>query len=205
MIFALALAVMATPPCTSHQGQLTRAQARARVDSVRALLVREHEAYRAWQAGWVTTMAVAVVGQGAWANASAERGRRASLLAGTLKATSGLVAVITMPEPELPGDWVGDVCLQLRAAEAALAELAGAQSAARAVWRHVGSVVLNVAATLFAGLVYDEWLLGTTSGVLGMAVGQAILRTRPDGAAAREDSSLGVSVGPGTASLVYRF
>lgn len=203
MITAVALVVMAASPCTSVQGRvLSRAEARARVDYARALLVREHQAYQAWQAGWMVVMALGVAGQASWANFPMSRGERAALLVGTLKASVGAVAVATMPDPDPPGVWGGDVCQQLHTAQSALAELAEVQAASTTVWRHVGSVLLNLAGTVFVGMVYDDWTSAVTSGLVGVAVGQAVLHTRPDGAL---DSSASVTAGPGGVGLVVRF
>jgi hypothetical protein len=61
---------------------------------------------------------------------------------------------------------------------------------------------LNVAASVFVGLAYDDWTSAVTSGLVGVAFGQAILHTRPDGA---EDGPPSLAVGPGGVGLAWRF
>ena len=98
-----------------------------------------------------------------------------------LKAAIGLVSVATYnyPGARFLDAGTGDSCAQLAAAELSLLELARAQQASTALWRQGGGLLLNIAATLFVGLRYGEWMWGSIAGVVGLVAGQAILRTAP--------------------------
>ncbi len=187
MLAPFVLLLVAAGACPTRLGPapLTTAEAEARADAIASLIAAEHAAHQRWQVAWAAGMGAAMVGQTGWADLSPDEGRRAVLVVGVAKATVALVSVLTYSyaAPALAPIEAADACRELAAAEAALLALADDQAAATAWWRQGGGALLNVAGALFVGFAYGEWLWGTIAAVIGLAVGQAILRSAPTGAA----------------------
>ncbi len=161
--------------------------AAARAAAIRAHLEREVHRGRVWDISWGSAFAVATVGYGAMAATRWEFGididdhKDAGLWVASGKAAiAGLSHAVLPLKIEQPAPETGDPCVDLDAAERALA--ISARHERDAFWLSIaGSVALNGGALLLLGLHYDTWTEGVISTAIGVPVGALHAWTAPHG------------------------
>jgi hypothetical protein len=146
---------------------------------------RRHNAY--WWKGWTTVYAAGIVVEGARAGMEDDKGKRADYVVGAAKSVLGTAQLLLDPpvgrhgaEPlqALPASDPESCARRLAAAEALL-RTSAEESRERFSWQaHVANVALNLAGALIVTQGFDE-KRGWTSGALGVAVGEAMLWSRP--------------------------
>ena len=156
-----------------------------RTSAIRTHLDREHARARRWDLAWGAGLGAAAVGQGAMAATRWEFGRdvddkvQAGLYIGAGKALiASLGHLVTPLKVTRVGPATSDPCADLAAAERALRRTASKERTTFWV-KAGGTVVLNGAGLLIAGLGYDAWREGIVSTALGVPVGVLVLLTEP--------------------------
>jgi hypothetical protein len=158
----------------------------ARLSWIDGQLVTTAQRARVWSWGWG-------IGLGALTIASlaavpfVDRPDRVDYYVGAATSFVGLVPLVVLPLTVMDDAKVlhakvsasADCADLLREAETILAGNAANQAEGRSWWMHVANIVVNGGAGLFLGLAYDHWPSAVVTGVLGTAVGEAMISTQP--------------------------
>jgi hypothetical protein len=173
-----------------------RAQSCAGVDE-RLSFVRErlradaHDA-RVWAWAWGVGFTALALGQAGLALTRDDRGERAELYIGAGKTVLGLVPVLFVPVPavrdapaleaRLAGQGAEARCALLPAAELMLERSADDEAFGRGWLAHAATFAVNAGGLLIVGFGYHRWVTGAVGAVVGTAVGELQIFTRPTGA-----------------------
>jgi hypothetical protein len=172
-----------------------------RLDQARGRLSADARDGRVWAWGWGIGFGALAVGQGALGLTRDDAGQRAELYVGAGKTVLGLVPVLLVPVPAVRDaarlderlaaagtPW--ERCALLPEAERMLARSADDEAFARSWLAHAATVAVNAGGLLIVGVGYDRWVTGTVGALVGTAVGELQIFTRPTGAlrGRREDA-----------------
>lgn len=173
--------------------------ARERTAAIERALARERRKAAWWNGAWIGVFAaatafnltIAIVTDDGDARIDSEVGAAKSALA-----LSGAVfAPLRLPRPVTGGG----TCRDLSITEDALLGGAARERRGRGWGAHVSTVAVNLAASLYLGLVHDHWKAAAISGLGGVAVGEIRIFTQPNalaGVLAEETSRPRVSLAP---------
>jgi hypothetical protein len=170
--------------------------AEAHVAFVRDRLDGDAHDGRMWRWGWGLGYAALALGQVGLALTREDEGEQVELYVGAGKSFLGLIPVVLLPMPALEDAGKvrveGDRCAARLEASRLLARSAEDEAFNRSWLAHTGNVAVNVGGLLIVGVGYDRWLTGTLGAVVGIAVGELQIYTRPTGSL-RGRASLNVS------------
>jgi hypothetical protein len=188
-----ALIVMgAVTPVARAQGC---AGAEPRLSFVRERLHADAHDARVWAWSWGVGFTALALGQAGLALTRSDRGERAELYVGAGKTVLGLVPVLFVPVPAgrdvgaldarltaTNGDEGEARCALLPEAEVMLQRSADDEAFGRSWLAHAATVAVNAGGLLIVGFGYHRWTTGTLGAVVGTAVGELQIFTRPTGA-----------------------
>lgn len=193
-----ALGILAVTPAIARAHACDGAD--ERLAFVRERLHADARDARRWAWGWGLGFSALALGQAGLALTRDDPGERAELAVGAGKTVLGLVPVLFVPVPAARDADVLDArlaaastreqrCALVPEAEAMLARSAVDEAFARSWLAHVTTVAVNGGGLLVVGLGYGRWTTGTVGAVVGTAVGELQIFTRPTGAlrARRDD------------------
>jgi hypothetical protein len=161
--------------------------AEAQIAFVRERLTADAGNARLWMWGWGIGYTAATLGQAGLTFATDDEGEKVELWVGAGKSALGLIPTLLIPVPALRDAGAldrmasagGDRCAVASAAEKYLAASADDEAFNRGFLAHTGNVLVNGGGLLVVGLGYDRWLTGTLSAVVGIAIGEVQIYTRP--------------------------
>lgn len=148
---------------------------------------------RIWRLGWGLGFAALAVGQAGLALTRDDAGERAELYVGAAKSALGLVPVLLVPVSAIEDAAVlegrmatgpsGDArCALLPTAEDLLRRSAADEAFARGWLAHALTVAVNGGGLLIIGFGYDRWTTAVAGALIGTAVGEVQIFTRPTAA-----------------------
>jgi len=163
------------------------------------LTYAEHKA-RLWAYGWGGGIAAAGAGSLA-AVPFVSPENRVDWYTGAVSAGVGVAALVISPPivletaPALRAEIAratlpADVCSLLQVAESDLVRVARDEEIQGRWYVHLGNVLFNVGVGLFLGLGYHHWEAGAVNAIVGTAVGEALILTRPTAAIHDRDAYL---------------
>jgi hypothetical protein len=145
---------------------------------------------RVWTWSWSAAYTGLAAGQIGLAQTRADAGERAQLYVGAGQSLLGLLPVLFVPVPAL-GD-AGRLDARLAAAPAAdercalmpeaerlLARSADDEAFARSALAHALTVAVNAGGLLIVGLGYHRWAPAAGGALIGVAIGELTIFTRP--------------------------
>jgi hypothetical protein len=147
----------------------------------------EHKA-RLWEYGWVAGIGAAGIASLAAVPFVAPENRvdwyTGAVSAGVGVATLLVVTPVVLDAaPALRAEVAraapADLCPVLRLAESDLVRVAQDEERQGRWYVHLGNVLFNVGLGLFLGLGYHHWEAGAVNAAAGIAVGEALILTRP--------------------------
>lgn len=166
--------------------------AEQRLGDISERLRADARAARRWRWGWGLGYTAAAFGQGGLALTRDDRGERAELYVGAGKSALGLIPGLLVPVPAIADSSTldqrlaapaGDTrCSLLVEAESLLRRNAEDQAFARGWLAHALTVAANGGGLLVVGLGYQRWLTGVAGALVGTAIGELQIFTRPSGA-----------------------
>jgi hypothetical protein len=170
--------------CLDSEERLALARDRLRVEA--------HDAH-VWAWSWGLGYLALALGQAGLALTRDDAGQRAELYVGAGKTVLGLVPVLFVPVPavrdagildgHLAAARVGDDRCVLHSEAAGMLRRSAADEAFARGWpAHVATVVVNGGGLLVVGLGYRRWATGVAGALVGTAVGELQIFTRPTGA-----------------------
>jgi hypothetical protein len=166
-------------------------EAAQRLGHVRQQLNQDAVDGRRWTAGWAIGLGSVALGGASLALTRSDRGERAELLVGAGKSVLGLVPLFLRPVPAIrdaaklgprANETADDDCAALPEAEALLRRSADDEAFARGWLSHSLALAINAGGLLIVGLKYDRWRTGIAGALIGAAVGEAQIFTRPSAA-----------------------
>ena len=172
-----------------------------RLEFIDARLTSAERKARIWTYGWGGGIAAAGVGTLVAVPFVAPE-NRVDWYTGAVSAGVGVAALVIVPPvvldvaPALRSRIASaphgvDVCPLLRGAEADLARVARDEERQGRWYVHLGNVLFNVGLGLFLGLGFHHWEAGAINAAVGIAVGEALILTRPTAAIADLDAYRG--------------
>jgi hypothetical protein len=187
VLFALALAFTVSlaraENCLETETRLSFVSERLQADS--------RDAQR-WTLGWGVGYAALALGQAGLALTRDDPGERAELFVGAGESVLGLVPLLLLPVPairdaerldaRLVASAGGERCALVREAEHLLRRSAEDETFARGWVAHTLTVGINGGGLLIVGLGYDRWASGIAGALLGIAIGELQIFTRPTSA-----------------------
>lgn len=188
---ALAQAPLPRARCPAIEGGSAALASRAPEDRA-AFLLAETRSARAqsetWSAVYATGYLGLAAGQLALGVALDDEERLIDYQIGAATSMIGVASMLILPpaillqqpsvETLAPAAADGD-CLALARAERVLIEGAASEAFGTSWLMHVGSALFNIATGLYMGLRHDHWVSGAISVVIGIAVGELQIWTRP--------------------------
>lgn len=194
---AVVPAILAALVVTSAAARAAHGQgcdgAEERLAVVHGRLRADAHAARIWAWGWGLGFTALAAAQAGLALTRDDAGERAELYVGAGKTVLGLVPVLFVPVPAtrdvgvLEGhlaarsDGEGG-CALLPEAELMLRRSADDEAFARGWLAHFATIAVNGGGLLIVGLGYHRWVTGTVGAIVGTAVGELQIFTRPAGA-----------------------
>ncbi len=181
--------------------------ARARLARVEAALYEDASASQLWYFGWSGLYAATAGAQLTVALVATDPGLRADARVGTVKSGLGFIGTMALPPPaiffspctasEKATPAALSACLARQ--EARLDDAAKAERFARSILPTIASVAVNVGAGLYLWLHDDRLASAIVSTVVGIAVSQLQIATRPTIA---RDFRIGFAPHPGGGVVV---
>jgi hypothetical protein len=167
--------------------------AERRLAVIHSLLRADAHDARIWAWGWGLGFTALAAAQAGLALTRDDAGQRAELFVGAGKTVLGLVPVLFVPVPArrdagvLEGRLAARAegeggCALLPEAELMLRRSADDEAFARSWLAHVATIAVNGGGLLIVGLGYHRWVTGTVGALVGTAVGELQIFTRPEGA-----------------------
>jgi hypothetical protein len=216
IVSTLAMSSAGTPGTAQAQGC---DGAEERLALVRTGLRADAHDARVWAWGWGLGFSALAVAQAGLALTREDAGERAELYVGAGKTVLGLVPVLFVPVPArrdvdvLEGRLAARAggeggCAFLPEAELMLGRSADDEAFARSWLAHFATVAVNGGGLLVVGLGYHRWVTGTIGAIVGTAVGELQIFTRPVGALRSRrgvESRWAVApmIGPSATGLVF--
>jgi hypothetical protein len=186
-----ALGVLLAAPVVARAQSCT--DAGERLTFVRERIAADARSARIWAWSWGLGYTALAVGQAGLALTRNDPGERAELFVGAGKSALGLVPLLFAPVPALrdagiidgylAGTPAGDErCTLLPEAELMLRRSADDEAFARSWLAHTLTVAVNAGGLLIVGVGYHRLGTGIVGALVGTAVGEVQIFTRPTGA-----------------------
>ncbi|HEY2902791.1 MAG TPA: hypothetical protein VGL59_19575 [Polyangia bacterium] len=181
----IAPAIAHAQPCANAEDRLAVVRQRLRADAKDA---------RVWAWGWGLGFTALAVGQAGLAVTRSDRGQRADLYVGAGKSVLGLVPILFVPVPAVRDADVFDGhltaaatapdqrCALLAEGDGLLARSADDEAFAGGWLAHAANVAVNGGGLLIVGLGYRRWATGAVGALIGTAIGEVQVFTRPTSA-----------------------
>lgn len=230
-LLVLAVLVVVVPLCAKAttcpepkggSSALAAIDAEQRLEFIRGKLAAEVGPTKMWMGAWGGGYVVLTAAQLAITPFLNDEDKK-DFYVGAAGSAVGLAAIVILPpgvisdQPALEAKLAsgGDVCAQLAAAEETLAKDADDQSFARSWFFHVGNVLFNGLLGVIIGLfdlghVYPKGTFpahaqsGLINGLIGAAVGEAMIFTTPWGLISTHKSYLAGTLAPAKVGVQLR-
>ena len=197
-VVLLVPAVSRAQTCPDTEEGLALARERLRADA--------HDA-RMWAWGWGLGYSALALGQAGMALTRDDPGQRTELYVGAGKTVLGLVPVLFVPVPAVGDTGVlegrlaavraGDDRCVLQSEGARLLRRSAEDEAFSRGWlAHVATIAVNGGGLLIVGLGYHRWATGVAGALVGTAVGELQIFTRPTGALRAAHEAGGWTIAP---------
>jgi hypothetical protein len=211
-----ALAVVLLAPAVSR-AQTTCPDTEERLALARERLRADAHDARVWAWSWGLGYSALALGQAGLALTRDDPGQRAELYVGAGKTVLGLVPVLFVPVPAVGDTGVlegrlaavrtgDDRCVLQSEGARLLRRSADDEAFSRGWLAHVATVAVNGGGLLIVGLGYHRWATGVAGALVGTAVGELQIFTRPTGALRAANDAGGWAIAPtfggGTAGLL---
>jgi hypothetical protein len=164
-------------PAAGWQGEEV---ARARTAAIERALARERRKAAWWNGVWIALYAASTTYNTVSAIVTDDDDTRidseVQAAKSALALSGALLAPLRVPRPVT----AGLTCRDLSISEDALLRGAERERRGRRWVAHLSTVTVNLAASLYLGLVHDHWKAAAISGIGGVAVGEIRIFTQPN-------------------------
>ena len=158
-------------------------EAQVRIDYIDAVLADQARRAKQWNWTWGSVYVGATLGNVTWSLLSDDRGRQNENHVNAAKTAISVlsVALTGVRVNARPRD-TADPCEQVADREERLMAAARSEAKGQSWIKHTGVVGINLVTTLIVGFAFDRWRTGITGGLIGVAVGEIMVWTQPNGA-----------------------